>query len=78
MEERIRWTTQVCTKAPGQVASIASGNPVRPSQATIRTSSTPRLASSAQTPAQNLAPSWAWIQIPSTCLTPSKSTPTAM
>ena len=37
--------------------------PVSPSQRTISTSRTPRLASSAQTPAQNLAPSWVWIQI---------------
>jgi hypothetical protein len=44
----------------------------------IPTSRTPRLASSAHTPAQNLAPSVACTQIPSTCLTPSRSTPTAM
>ncbi len=48
---------QVCTMAWGQVASIASGKPVSPSQQTISTSRTPRLGSSAQTPAQNLAPS---------------------
>jgi hypothetical protein len=42
----------------GQVAAIASGNPVSPSQQTMSTSGTPRLASSAHTPAQNLAPSW--------------------
>src|SRR5438309_7565734 len=75
---RIRWTVQVCTVVRGQVASIASGNPVRPSQQTISTSRTPRLRSSAQTPAQNLAPSVGCTQIPSTCLTPSRSTPTAM
>ena len=69
---------QVCTIACGQVASIASGNPVSPSQHTISTSLTPRLASSAQTPAQNFAPSLACTQMPSTCLTPSMSTPTAM
>jgi hypothetical protein len=51
----------------GQVASIASGKPVRPSQQTISTSLIPRLASSAHTPAQNLAPSAVWTQIPSTC-----------
>lgn len=78
MLARIRCTTQVCTVAFGQVAAIASGKPVSPSQHTIRTSATPRLASSAQTPAQNLAPSVVCTQIPSTCLMPSKSTPTAM
>ena len=34
--------------------------------------------SSAQTPAQNFAPSVACTQIPRTCFTPSRSTPTAM
>ena len=62
----------------GQVASIASGNPVSPSQQTIRTSWIPRLRSSAHTPAQNFAPSLACTQIPRTCLIPSGSTPTAM
>ena len=38
----------------------------------------PRLASSAHTPAQNLAPSVCCTQIPRTCLTPSMSTPTAI
>ena len=69
---------QVCTVVCGQVASTASGKPVSPSQQTISTSRTPRLRSSAHTPAQNFAPSVAWTQIPSTCLTPSRSTPTAM
>ena len=36
------------------------------------------VAELAQTPAQNLAPSVAWTQIPRTCFTPSVSTPTAM
>ena len=63
---------------PGQVASIASGRPVSPSQHTISTSATPRLASSAHTRAQKEAPSSACTQIPRTCLTPSMSTPTAM
>jgi hypothetical protein len=62
----------------GQVASIASGNPVSPSQQAINTSWTPRLRSSANTPAQNFAPSAVCTQIPSTCLIPSTSTPTAM
>jgi hypothetical protein len=57
---------------------MASGKPVRPSQHTISTSLTPRLASSAHTDAQNFAPSLAWTQMPRTCLTPSMSTPTAM
>ena len=39
---------------------------------------TPRLRSSASTPAQNFAPSLVCTQIPSTCLIPSQSTPTAM
>ena len=69
---------QVCTVDCGQVASIASGKPVSPSQQTISVSRTPRLRSSAQTPAQNFAPSLAWTQIPRTCLTPSRSTPTAI
>ena len=60
---------QVCTVVSGQVASIASGKPVSPSQQTINTSSTPRLRSSVQTPARNLAPSLACTQIPSTCFT---------
>jgi len=75
---RIRCTVQVCTVVCGQVASMASGNPVSPSRHTMSTSRTPRLRSSAHTPAQNFAPSVAWTQIPSTCLTPSRSTPTAM
>ncbi len=58
-----------------QVASIASANPVSPSQQTMSTSRMPRLASSAQTPAQNFAPSLVWTQMPSTCLMPSMSTP---
>lgn len=55
---------QVCTSAPGQVASIASRKPVSPSQHTINTSWTPRLASWAHTAAPDLAPSEAWTQIP--------------
>ena len=78
MAARIRWTTHVWTVAWGQVASIASGSPVSPSQHTISTSLIPRLASSAHTWAQNLAPSLAWTQMPRTCLIPSMSTPTAI
>ena len=48
-----------------------------PSQQTISTSLMPRLASSAHAPAQNFAPSDVWTQMPRTCLTPSRSTPTA-
>src|ERR671912_2128517 len=55
IEARIRCTTQVWTTVCGQVASIASGNPVSPSQQAISTSATPRLRSSASTPAQNYA-----------------------
>src|SRR5215203_800892 len=72
------WTDEVWTTVCGQVASIASGNPVSPSQQAINTSWTPRLRSSANTPAQNFAPSAVCTQIPSTCLIPSTSTPTAM
>jgi hypothetical protein len=61
----MRWITQVCTIALGQVASIASGRPPSPSQQTIRVSRTPRLRSSASTPAQNRAPSAAAIRTPS-------------
>ena len=64
----MRWRTQVCTIAFGQVASMASGRPPSPSQQTNRTSLMPRLRSSASTPAQNRAPSEAAIQMPSTCL----------
>ena len=38
----------------------------------------PQAPRSAQTPAQNFAPSLVWSQIPRTCLMPSISTPTAM
>ena len=51
---------------------------LRPSQHTTSTSRIPRLASSAQTPAQNFAPSLVCSRIVNTCLTPSMSTPTAM
>src|SRR5215207_4376848 len=77
IEARIRCTTHVWTTVFGQVASIACGKPVSPSQQAISTSATPRLRSSASTPAQNLAPSEVCTQIPSTCLIPSQSTPTA-
>jgi len=50
--------------------SIASGNPVSPSQQTINTSLRPRLASSGATRWPQTSPlSAAWTQIPSTCLT---------
>ena len=57
MAARIRCIVQVCTVAAGQVASMALGNPVKPSQHTMSTSRTPRLRSSAHTLAQNFAPS---------------------
>ena len=68
---------QVCTIASGQKALIAAGRPVRPSQTTIRTSSTPRALSSFITRSQNLAPSVVSTQMPRTSLWPSASTPTA-
>ncbi len=43
--------------ARGQVAQMTSGRPASPSQHTISTSPTPRLASSVSTPSQNDAPS---------------------
>ncbi len=46
---------QVCTVVCDQVASMASGYPVRASQHTMSTSRIPRLRDSAQTPAQNVA-----------------------
>ena len=67
--------THVCTVALGQVAMIASGRPLSPSQQTNRTSLTPRLRSSVSTPAQNRDPSAVPSQMPSTCLNPSASTP---
>jgi hypothetical protein len=45
---------EVCAMVCGQVAAIASPNPVSPSTQAISTSLTPRLASSAHTPAQKL------------------------
>ncbi len=68
----------VCTVACGNVFSIASPTPTSPSQQTTSTSRRPRLARFAHTPAQNFAPSLACTQIPSTCLIPDMSTPTAM
>lgn len=41
---RMRWSTQVWTTARGQVASMASGRPLRPSQTTMHTSSVPRFS----------------------------------
>ena len=69
------WLTHVCTVALGQVATIASGRPLSPSQHTNRASLIPRLRSSASRPAQNRDPSAAPSQMPSTCLNPSASTP---
>ena len=51
--------------------------PVRPSQTTMRTSSTPRALSSFITRSQNFPPSVASTQIPRTSFLPSVSTPTA-
>ena len=77
IELRIRWTTQVCTIACGQIEPTASGSPDSPSQQTISTSRMPRLRSSVSTPSQNRAPSLASIHMPSTRLRPSRLTPTA-
>jgi hypothetical protein len=75
---RIRCTTQVWTDAWGQVASMASGRPLSPSQQTNKTSSTPRLRTSVNTAAQNLAPSPpSPSHTPKMCLRPSTSTPMA-
>src|SRR5213082_4194120 len=49
--------TQVCATARGQVDSIASGSPFRPSQTTMQASATPRFFKSVSTCNQNLAPS---------------------
>src|SRR5215216_2481591 len=50
----MRSTMQVCTQVCGNVASIASGKPLRPSTQAIRTSSTPRRRRSLRTASQNL------------------------
>src|SRR5215217_2400373 len=78
IETLIKCTTQVCTTVLGKVASMASGKPVSAATQANNTSCIPRLRSSANTPAQNLAPSDVCTQMPSTCLIPSQSTPTAM
>jgi hypothetical protein len=66
-------------RQPGEAVAF---HPSRRSEGRIQddqhVADTPGLARSAQTPAQNFAPPLAWIQISSTCLTPSMSTPTAM
>ncbi len=73
----MRWTVQVCTVVPGQVAVISSPRPDSPSQQTNSTSSRPRLRSCASACAHVLAPSPGATQIPSTRLHPSGSMPTA-
>ena len=75
---RIRCSTQVCTIANGQVASIDSGNPLRPSHTTMHTSSTPRFLISVSTCNQYLAPSPPVpIQSPRMSRWPSTVTPIA-
>jgi hypothetical protein len=54
---RSRWITHAWTVASGQHVAIESGRPLRPSQTTMQTSSTPRFLISVSTPSQNLAPS---------------------
>ena len=68
----------VCTVVSGQVAVISSPRPDSPSQHTNRTSSRPRFRSCARACAHAFAPSAGATQIPSTCLAPSGSMPTAM
>ena len=76
---RIRWMMQVCTSAWGNTAPTESGNPMRPSQTTKNTSSTPRFFSSESTCSQNFAdsPPPAPAHSPSTSLWPTRSTPIA-
>jgi hypothetical protein len=61
----------------GETASIASGNPLRPSTRRMRMSSTPRRCGSLSTASQNLAPSVSCHQIPRTSRSPSRVTPIA-
>ena len=54
---RMRCSTQVWITASGQVASIDSGKPFKPSHTTMQASSTPRFLISVSTCNQYLAPS---------------------
>ena len=64
--------------ASGQVVSIASGRPFKPSQTTMHTSPVPRFLISVRTCSQNFAPSPPVpIQIPRMSLVPSAVTPIA-
>src|SRR5690606_18512053 len=75
---RTKWTTHSCTVACGQISLIDSGSPLSPSQATIITSATPRLRSSARQLIQCLAPSPPVpTHIPSTSRSPARLIPTA-
>ena len=65
----------VWTVVFGKIASIASGNPLRPSTHAIRMSWTPRVFRSVRTCIQNFAPSVSWNHIPSTSRSPSRVTP---
>jgi hypothetical protein len=73
----MRCTMQVCTHAFGNVASIASGKPLRPSTQAMRTSETPRQRRSLRTASQNFAPSVSCHQMPRTSRSPSQVTPNA-
>ena len=65
------------TMVSGQMVVMASGRPVSPSQQAISGSREPAVAELGEHPSQNFAPSpLVCIQIPSTCLKPSTSTPT--
>jgi hypothetical protein len=54
---RSRCTTHVWVTVWGQVAAMASGRPLSPSQTIMHTSVTPRLRTSVRTRSQYLAPS---------------------
>ena len=81
----MRCTTQRWTTAAGNAAVTALAKPASPSTQAMRTSRTPRLRRSAVTLPQKRAPSPAVAlsggvrasQIPSTCFSPSASTPIA-
>lgn len=80
-DDRTRCTTHNWTSAWGQVAPMASGRPLRPSQHTMNASWMPRLRSSVSTLIhyENLTPSppVGPTHMPATSRSPSKFTPMA-
>ena len=74
---RIRCTVQVCTVVCGQVASTASGKPVEPVAAHDQHVAHAAVAQLGAHPGPELGPLDGLHPNPSTCLTPSRSTPTA-